>query len=306
LPIEEGHLQGETGEDIDGRNLVLDIFDHGPANEHPVIGSKGIEYVFTLSLPGKTDWHTRWFWPRPQEGEFGPAPLDITADPFVVPPAYIEVDPGGTGTAWEDEDEGPIFWHTWPECKDVCGEEKELVENFARFNGIDSYIALEEQVPSFNNPFVVTCQFRYQGQPDWAPIWGRHQAGGFFGFDEHEVIFGNARRNTSWEPEVGVWYNYEYRFEQSGPLGHQQLIDDVIVMDAVFSRQFINANRLGVYRHQTTGTIWGHFDLKHLIYKKGTVGDFTTELHLPLQEDALDLSDNENHGTTFNMELPST
>jgi hypothetical protein len=185
------------------------------------------------------------------------------------------------------------------------GAEKVFSENFARFNGTDSYIALTSLVSAFNAPFVVTCDFRYQGQPDWMPIWGKHATGGFFGFDEHEVIFGSLRLNTSWVPEVNQWYHYEYRFEQSGQLGHQQLIDDVIVMDATTNRQHMDANRLGVYRHTVPGTIWGHFDLKLLQYLKGTPGDFDVQLDMPLQTDALDLGPFENHGTTFNMELPS-
>jgi hypothetical protein len=305
LPIGVGHLQGETNVDADGRVLRLDIVDYDLSNPHPEYSETGIEYDYTLSLPGKFDWHTRWFWPNPPVDGFGPPPRNITIDPFANPPARTVVDPWVVGSAWENDSEGSFFWHTWDECRDICGGEKEIGEPFARFNGTNAYIALTVDAAAFNNPFVVHCDFRYQGQLDWAPIWGRHAAGGFFGFDEHEVIFGNLRLNTSWVPVVGVWYKYEYRFEQSGQLGHQQLIDDVIVMDAVTNRQFINANRLGVYRHTVPGTIWGHFDLRNLKYLKGVTPNFTTELDMPLTTNCLDLGPRANHGTSFNMLLPS-
>lgn len=305
LPIADGNLQGETNVDSDGRVLRLDIVDYQASNPHPDYSETGIEYDFTLSLPGKTDWHTRWFWPNPPIDGFGPPPLNITIDPFASPPARTVVDPGGIGTAWEHDTGGPIFWHTWRECDDICGGPKPIGEPFARFNGIDAYIALTTETAAFSTPFVVQCDFRYQGQPDWAPIWGKHAAGGFFGFEDDEVIFGSLRLATSWVPQVGVWYKYEYRFEQSGQLGHQQLIDDVVVMDAVQNRQFMNSNRLGVYRHTVPGTIWGRFDLRNLKYLRGTPGSFVTELDMPLTTNALDLGPRGNHGTTFNMELPS-
>jgi len=190
------------------------------------------------------------------------------------------------------------------ECYDFP-RQSEILPGFAEFNGIDSYIALSHSVDAFSLPFRVTCEFRMRGQPDWMPIWGNFAAGGFFGKDKSDVIFGNLRLPTSWNANVDAWHTYRYDFEQTGQLGHQEYIDGINVMDAVTNRQFMQANRLGVYRHTVPGTIWGHFDLKHLLYQKGTVGNFTTVLDMPLQENALDLGPQANHGTTFNMDLPS-
>lgn len=298
-------LVGDTGQDPDGRVMKLTITDYQIDNPHPDYSETGIGYKMTLSLPGKTDWNIEWFWPSPAIDGIEPAKVSIDVFQIGMIPARVQNDAFGSGTAWESSVASPINWHTISECHLPSGEEKIFSQNFARFNGIDAYIALDDLVPQFNSAFVVECDFRYQGQPDWAPIWGKHATGGFFGFDEHEVIFGSLRLNTSWVPEVNVWYHYEYRFEQSGQLGHQQLIDDVIVMDATTNRQSMDANRLGVYRHTVPGTIWGHFDLKHLTYRKGTPGAFTTHLDMPLQTDALDQGPFSNHGTTFNMELPS-
>lgn len=305
LPIAVGHLRGETNEDSDGRVLRLDIVDYDQSNPHPDYSETGIEYDFTLSLPGKTDWHTRWFWPNPSIDGFGPPPLNITIDPFAVPPARTVIDPGGIDTAWEHDIGGNIFWHTWDECRDICGGEAPAVQPFARFNGLDAYIALTAVTAAFSLPFRVTCDFRYQGQPDWMPIWGKAAAGGFFGLDKEEVIFGNLRLPTSWTPDVNVWHTYRYDFEQTGQLGHQLYIDDIVVLDAVTNRQFMNSNRLGVFRQGGIGQIWGRFDLRNLLYLRGTVGSFVTELDMPLTTNALDLGPRANHGTTFNMELPS-
>jgi hypothetical protein len=176
---------------------------------------------------------------------------------------------------------------------------------FAEFNGIDSYIALTDLLPAWATPFRLSCCFRYQGQPDWMPILGRGAMGGFYGLDDEDFIWGNIRLPTSWTANVGEWHSYRVDFEQIGQLSWQLYIDDIVVMDAVTNRQFGNANRLGVFRQGAPGTIWGHFDLRDLLILGGTPGNHTTRLDMPLRDNALDLGPEENHGTTFNMDLPS-
>jgi hypothetical protein len=46
-------------------------------------------------------------------------------------------------------------------------------------------------------------------------------------------------------------------------------------------------------------------DIRDLKIETGTPGDYETLLDMPLRTNALDIGPNENHGTTFNMDLPS-
>lgn len=210
------------------------------------------------------------------------------------------------GSAEWPQEVNRFEWYPVPECYTFPPQAPILPpEGFAEFNGINSYIALTKLTKAFNDPFRVTCEFRIRGQPDWMPIWGKFATGGFFGKDQTDVVFGNLRLNTSWAADVDVWHTYRYDFEQTGQLGHQEYIDGINVMDRVVARQFMDSNRLGVYRHTVPGTIWGHFDLRDLKYLKGTVGSFVTELDMPLRLNALDSGPELNHGTTFNMALPS-
>lgn len=197
-------------------------------------------------------------------------------------------------------------WYPVPECYvfPPQGDQPDP-EGFAEFNGIDSYIALDELMDAWSLPFRVTCEFRVRGQPDWMPIMGKGSAGGFFGMDEDDMIWGSLRIDTNWEPDVDVWHTWRLDFEQIGQLGYQMYIDDQAVMDVTTNRQHSNANRLGVYRQGVTGTIWGHFDLRRLKYLKGVSPNFETILDMPLLQNARDAGPKENHGTTFNMDLPT-
>jgi hypothetical protein len=293
VPIKGGHIEATTNANADG--LVLRVSAESmellPDQQVP-----GVLFQIELSLadngsviyweeyathPGSTRWT-----PTAENWVGGSDAQGWITDPLWTYGEFVQKYQSGSECyAFERQSEGP--------------------EGFAEFNGVDSYIALTESVPAFNSPFRVTCDFRIRGQPDWMPIWGNHDAGGFKGMDQSDVIFGIIRFNTTWNPTIDVWHTYRYDFEQTSQLQHQLYIDGINVMDRISNRPQMSANRLGVYRQGGVGSIWGHFDLRFLKYEKGTVGNFTTELEMPLQTDALDLSDNENHGTTFNMELPS-
>jgi hypothetical protein len=300
-----GELRGDTGEDPNGRKMEVVITDHQIGNPHPEYSQTGISYKFILSLPGKTDWQHEWFWPSPPMDGFGPCPISLIAFPFSIPPARTSNDDVGLDTAWESSIASPIDWYTFSECATPEGQPMVFPQNFARFNGDDAYIALSQSVANFGNAFRVECDIRFQEFITWMPIWGNFTAGGFFGMDQSDSIFGALRLATTWAPVLNVWYHYRYDFEQDGQLKHQLFMDGGEVMNRTTNRQFMSANRLGVYRQGGLGVIWGGFDLKFLTYRKGTQGAFLTQLDMPLQENALDHGPFANHGTTFNMELPS-
>lgn len=298
-------LEGTTGEDPHGRVAKLTITDHHEDNLHPVHGETGIRYLFTLSLPSHADWHTEWFWPSPPVSGFGPAPVSLQVAPFPVPNARRLNDACSADNAWQDTVCTPVEWYTFSECKQPAGQVMVFAPSFAEFNGTDSYIALTTTVGAPNVPCVLKADIRRRGFPWIWPIFGIEGTGGFWGMDLSQIIFGNLTLDTDWTEVDDVWFKWEYRFEQDTQLHHQLFIDDVEVMDRTTNRQFMNPNVLGVFRHNSFPTIWGHFDMKNLLYLHGTPGNFTTRLDMPLTENALDLGPFNNHGTTFNMDLPS-
>lgn len=300
-----GELFGTTGEDPHGRVMELRITDHQVGNPHPDYSEIGLNYLFTLKLPSHTDWHTEWFYPDlPGEGFTG-APVSLRETVGFGSPAREQNDDFGPTTAWQSFIASRVDWYTFTECREPDGQEMVFPPSFAEFNGEDSYISLTAAVGAMNNPFVLKADIRRRGFPWIWPIFGIEGQGGFHGMDLSQMIFGNLTLDTDWTEVDDVWFRWEYRFEQDTELHHQLFIDDVEVMDRTVARQFMNPNNLGVFRHNSFPEIWGHFDMKELLYLVGTPGSFEIRLNMPLTENALDLSDNENHGTTFNMDLPS-
>jgi hypothetical protein len=300
-----GELVGSTGEDDEGRQMELKITDYQIGNPHPVYSETGIGYLFTLSLPDTFDWHIEWFFPQEDTEFSGPAPVSISHKALAPCKCKIQEDDFDLGSAWEALVGSPIEWYTFSECVLPDGEEFVFLPGFAEFNGTDSYIALTDSVGQLNVPFVLRADIRRRGFPHIWPIFGVEGTGGFFGMDFSQIIFGNLTLDTDWIEVDDVFFEWEYRFEQDAQLHHQLFIDGVEVMDRTTNRQFLNPNVLGVFRHNSFPTIWGHFDMKNLILKRGTPGNFDIVLKMPLIVDATDHSSHDNHGTTFNMDLPS-
>lgn len=301
-----GELIGDTGPDPHGRTLQLKITDHQIGNPHPVYDQAGINFLFTLSLESRDDWHIEWFYPTIQDGSDGPAPVTLLNVQGVQGTSLRSNDACTADNAWENTICSPVDWYTFSECKEPAGEEMDFPASFAEFNGVDSYIALTEAVGSMDSPFILKADIRRRGFPWIWPIFGKEGAGGFHGMDLSQIIFGTLTLDTDWTEVDDIWFRWEYRFEQDTQLHHQLFINDVEVMDETTNRQFMNPDNLGVFRHNSFPEIWGHFDMKKLLYLVGTPGDFEVRLDMPLTENCLDLSDNDNHGTPFNMDLPAT
>lgn len=175
----------------------------------------------------------------------------------------------------------------------------------AAFNGSDAYIKLDNLMSFANNPFRLSCEVRLNQTANHWPILGRDGTGGFFGMEDDDIVFGNLQLDTSWTPVQDEWVTWVYEFEPSTQLQHKLSIAGTVVKDATHSRQSTPFNTIGVYKQGVSGTLWADMDLRNLKIEAGTPGSYTTLLDMPLLENALDAGPEENHGTTFNMELPS-
>ena len=177
---------------------------------------------------------------------------------------------------------------------------------FAAFNGTDSYIVLTQDIPTLNVAFKLEAEICLHNVTTFWPIFGKEAVGGFLGMDNSDMIFANEIFATSWVPVLDTWFKFRFEFEQTSQLQYKLFIDDVEVLDVVGFRQNLNFINLGVFRHNDPGVIWGDFDMRFLKLQMGDAGNLVTALEMPLIENALDLSVNANHGTPFNMDLPST
>jgi hypothetical protein len=298
-------LHGTSGVNESGREVELDIVEHLEA-DFPGSDFPGIEYAFTFKHAGHDDYHSTWYWEH--ESTVHP-PTDIlmrvSSEESINNLILVEDVPSELDVDWPINDFTPQFsWDAMSECFDF---RPPLVEGpGAEFNGVDSYISLSDLMPAFNSPFVISARIRLHDTTGFWPLMGRSFTGGFLGMDDDDLIHGFLRLETSWTPVLDEWFNWRYEFEQETQLGYKLFIDDIEVMSGTFARQNSSYNMLGVYRHGISGTIWGNFDLLNLLVLNGSAPSTDVELDMPLSENALDSGPKENHGTTFNMDLPST
>jgi hypothetical protein len=123
--------------------------------------------------------------------------------------------------------------------------------------------------------------------------------------DDDDFTLGALRLDTSFTPNLGQWYNWRLEFEQRAQLSYDLLIDGQNVMARTTNRQSLPFNVIGAYKRGIPGTLWSDVNMRNVKWFTGDAPSTDVELDMPLFENALDLGPNENHGTTFNMELPS-
>ena len=104
---------------------------------------------------------------------------------------------------------------------------------------------------------------------------------------------------------LNVWF--KFRFERGWnnptPLQANVYIDDVLVADWTITT--LPVGRFHILGAHPFNSQWGDFDMRNLKFYHGTLATPQLVLDMPLIENALDLSPEANHGTTFNMDLPS-
>lgn len=175
----------------------------------------------------------------------------------------------------------------------------------ASFNGTDAYIQLGDLGSFPFNPFKISCEIRLNQTANHWPVLGRDGAGGFCGMRDDNIVFGSFEIDTSWTPVTDVWFPWVFEFEWPDLLKYKLKIGGSTVWNSVQVRQNFPMDTIGVYKHGISGTLWADMDMRDLKIETGSPSSPVTLIDMPLRENALDLGPNANHGTTFNMVLPS-
>lgn len=266
-------------------------------------GQYGLEWLFEFVRPDFAMWRVRYRWPYVNAGDGHNPKLNMNGQSWTND--LVEVIGGDP----RDDDLRPDLLCSidpYSECTELLGGPVTgPLPGMAEFNGVDSYIALDHDLVNVNDDFVISARIRLKNIGTDTPFFGRENAGGFLGMDGADLVFGNFRKTTSWVPVQDVWFDWRFEFEQQTQLGYKLFIDDVEVDSWTGNRQQIAFNRIGVYRHSHPQVIWGHFDMQNLSWKTGPAPSTLVQLNMPLDTNALDLGPDANHGTTFNMVLPS-
>lgn len=297
-------LHGTSGINEDGRTVELDIIEH-PTADFPGSDHPGIEYHFVFKKTDRDDFNWTWYFESV-------LPVDIPRD---IPMDANSSSPiGGVVEVSDDPQFLDVDWPTNFGLTDFVWFGMSICYEFpvpapplgmAEFNGVDAYIALDHNLTVVNQDFIISARIRLHDVTTFWPVLGVENAGGFCGMDGADLIFGNIRNTSSWTPVLDQWFTWRLEFEQETLLGYKLFIDDLEVLAITAARQQVQFNRLGVFRRTQPQVIWGNFDMQDLKYITGNAPSTNVELDMPLDTNALDLSADENHGTTFNMALPS-
>jgi hypothetical protein len=300
-------MNGQTPINPDGRQVFLECSGFAPPDVGPQ-GVPGMYVTFLWTRVGFTPTRATYWnvlpWLGPPQHDMGPSQTN-----FGIPDTHrwnLQVDQLGENPDFDAFWSTNFGWKTISACNLDLPGTPVVDDLFAEFNGIDSYISLDQLMTGFNSSFIMSARIRLHDTTVFWPILGREGTGGFFGMDDADLIFGTLRLATSWTPVLDEWFDWRYEFEQSLQLKHQLFINDIEVMNRTTNRQFSTFDNLGVYKHGVSGTLWGNFDMQNLRITSGVppspilVGDW------PLTVNALDIGPSANHGTPFNMDLPAS
>lgn len=293
LPISGGHIEGILPANPDGIVLRMSVqsFDTLPSS-----GVKGVRVEIEQSIVG---FGSLLYWEEYWHGEF---------ETQWTPTAENWVSGGNV--------QGFVVDPLWPynvnqqryqsasECYDFPRQSIE-VQDFARFNGVDAYIALDHLTISNSGPFFAEADVRTFARIA-NPIMGISTANSGWQSILENLFWGPSTVAVNDLPADGTFYKLrtEFEWELGTQLTYQTFVDDVLVHQVTTNRNALRFDQLGK-RNSGGSAVFGHFDMRNLTYKTGTFAAPIVRLAMPLQINALDSGPDANHGTTFNMELPS-
>jgi len=180
-----------------------------------------------------------------------------------------------------------------------------LIPGFALFNGVDARIELDHNIPLNSGPFSIEADLFVRDASNMIVV-AIDDNNGIVGNEDQDVRYSTFNEPSSWTPPIQQWFNWRLEFEWSSglQLRYELFIDDQSIQGWTRSRFTRDWNMLGV-RNWNSSPTFADLNMKNLKFQRGTFASPIVKLDMPLQENALDLGPDANHGTTFNMPLPS-
>lgn len=301
----ENDCWGETEADADGRKIKVSIRSDDDFVDNQGTHWSGIVYAFEYSRTG-FDWWRRSFIDADgghtsQSARF---PSFVHHDSFNRFGGFLD-EFGGPNPDWGFTVFQQVAASSVSQCWTPPGAALGPLGGFAEFNGVDAYISLDHNTINHNGPHFLEAELRMNAR-GIQTIMGRQTSASVWGFDGFDGRWSNQTFGALPLPPLNVWFKYRQEFEWSSglQLRYEIFIDDVLEHAQTSGRINTFWQNLGVRRRQTA-PVWGDFDLKNLKYHTGSFASPIVRLDMPLQINALDSGPDANHGTTFNMALPS-
>ena len=198
---------------------------------------------------------------------------------------------------------GGVTWNSVSDCYDF----QMAGPGFAEFNGVDAKIELDHNVPLDGRQFEYLFSARFRADSNQYPF-GTDPGGPFSGRHFTQWFHGQSPSPPLNPPIlVDTWQDFRLTFDGLANPDSMKLFIDAVEAGAwgQQSQFFGGYNRLGVAGNFASLFFWdGDLRDVKLTMDKGGPNE-TVQLDMPLRDNARDLSPDENHGTTFNMPLPS-
>jgi hypothetical protein len=289
--IGENHIHGSLPVNAHGYGMDIVI---KTVEDLPIHSQPGIEIAIDITRPSLPLLR--------QRGEYvaqgATQPMDWNQD--------TNHFPIGPGWIWLDETfpfEGVTVVQIFGVSECYLFPEEDV--GMASMNGVDAYIELDQAIAIDGGPFFFEADVRIR-QDDFNAFLAPHSQNSVLGTLNEEGVYSSRRLELPDWPGFDVWFKYRLEFEWSNglQLNYKAWIDDVVQDELTNPRVFLGFTAIGV-RRLAGPAVWGDFDIKNLVFKRGSFSSPVVVLDMPLKKNALDIGPNSNHGTTFNMDLPS-
>jgi len=177
---------------------------------------------------------------------------------------------------------------------------------YAVFNDVDAYIALTNNTPSIAGRWRIQADVRYHSLPQNWILCHSNLVNNIAGTGDPNAWYRSNNGPINPQFPLDVWLNFSFEREWRVPTGNrfQLFINDQERANFGGVNFALVFNRLGGDR----GTVprqFGDFDMRNLLVQTNNAGMLNTILDMPLINNACDEGPLANHGTAFNMGLPS-
>ena len=298
-PIGPGHCIGSTGDARDGSSCTVEFEQ---MEVLPVSGVRGVLVTTSQVVP-----------PDPVTVRTTEYPDNSFPDWYYDVDVAVPVGPVLRNPDWSDPWPTGFWgityteWYSMSECYDFTPYlAPPVVDTFATFNGVDTYLQLDGTTPFFGWPSKIECDVRFRSLN--RAIFLGHNTGGSYSFYIHNNRWHFSGNNALINPlpALDTWLHMEFERGWRNPAsGARNLrFDDVLVSSFQGANFAVQANRIGG-NIPVPPTMWADMDLRNLTIDNGDVNNPNLILDMPLVDNACDVGPFAFKGTTFNMDLPS-
>lgn len=304
VAIAENSFIGDSGTDPDGRKMTLEMWEvWDPADPDDPLNRWVLKMTYERAGFTPFSWEYSWY---VNAFGFDPAPLSLAIGGGSIFPWVASID--WVSAAVNDWSANPPRNYYWIATQTECGVPGEVIPDlqpFARFNGIDSYIALSSQTNSLSEPWEIEADLYLRDADQNFLLSNTGSGASYVRLHQNKFWWGNAPVVLNPVYPLDEWFHLRATRDWDFAGNYVRVWVNAVLVGFVQTANLSKAfNRLGAF-FNNPNTIWGNFDMKNLLLREGGPSSPVTRLDMPLLVNACDIGPASIKGTTFNMDLPS-